>query len=97
MATCVLSHGQVASWEVSGVRPPCQFHYHTSYTKARISVEQDEAIWIPELRAIVMFTCVARYVWLGRRSGGFSTLQLTAVIGRKSPLGLCAEARKHQA
>ena len=95
MATCILTHSQVTAWEVSGIRPPCKYHYHTSFTKAQQAVHGDEAIWIPELRAIVMYTCVLRYVWTGRRSGGYSTLQLTAVVGRKSPIGLCAEARKH--
>lgn len=41
-----------------------------------------------------MFTCVLRYVWIGRRSGGFSALQLTAISGHKSPIGLCAAARR---
>lgn len=81
-------------WESSGKRPPCEFHHHISYTKALAKINEDEATWIPELRAIVIYTCVLRYVWTSKRSGGFSTLQLTGMTGKKSPLGLCAAARK---
>jgi hypothetical protein len=92
---CVLSHEQVRIWEEEGKRPPCKYHHHVSPRVALESIKNDEAFPVKDLRnAIVIYTSVLRYIWQGRRSAGFSTLQLAPVTGRKSPLGLCAEARK---
>jgi hypothetical protein len=82
------------SWQSSGVRPPCQYHHHMSYKKAFAHVQADEAFFVTELRAIVPYTSVLFYVWQGRRSGGYSTMQLCSIQGRKPPTPLCEAARK---
>ena len=95
MAICVLNHLEVKAWEESGkqIRPGCKFHRHLSYKKALAEVEDDNAFWVPELRAIVRYTCVDYYVWQGKRSAGFSAMQLCPIKGRQGPLALCREAR----
>lgn len=84
MSICVLTHDHIKQWESSGVRPPCKYHHHTSYKKAMSQVDDDNAIFVPELRAIVMYTCVIKYIWQGRRSAGFAAMQLCPVIGRST-------------
>lgn len=81
MSICILTHNQVKQWQISGQRPPCIHHIHVSYTKAMRQVTEDNAIFIPELRAIVIYDCVNRYVWRGCKSDGFSVMQLVPVTG----------------
>ena len=80
---CQLFHSQIKTWQETGVRPPCKYHHHMSYTKARQQVEADNAIFISELRAIVMFDCVERYIWQGRLSGGYGVMQLVPISSRR--------------
>lgn len=79
MAVCVLTHNHIKQWQASGQRPPCIHHVHMTYTRAMRQVTEDNAIFIPELRAIVMFDCVLRYVWKGCKSAGFSVMQLVPI------------------
>ena len=79
MAICVLTHQHIADFEKTQERPPCEYHHHTSYKKALTALENDEAIFHAELRAIVIYTCITRYEWKGRSSAGFRTLQLVPV------------------
>ncbi len=76
---CLLSHNQVREWERTGKRPPCQFHHHTSYKKAMMMVEHDEALNYLFVRAVVQYDCVRRYRWTGALSDCTQVMQLLPI------------------
>lgn len=80
MSICVLSHKDLRQWTQSGQRPSCKYHDHTPRHVAEKRVKEDEAHWIPELRAIVIFTCVTDYVLKRTDSAGYQGYQLGPVI-----------------
>lgn len=90
----MLNHQHIKEWELTGQRPPCKYHLHTSYDKAMNAVKADNAFFVVELRAVVFYSSVLTYVWQGKRSGGFSCMQLCPIQGRKPPTQLCESARK---
>lgn len=89
MGACILNHEQEEQWRKTGQRPDCRHHRHTNtYKQAMDMIERDEAYYvhIPNVinsRSIVVYTCVVRYVWQGRKSAGFTAMQLCDIIGRK--------------
>lgn len=57
-------------------------------------LEQNEAYVDPDLPRVIIPYASLHYMWQGRRSAGFSTLQYCRLTGRQGPLPLCDAARK---
>lgn len=79
MGLCVLSHIQMEDWEKTSIRPDCKNHVHTTYTKIIGHLINDEAVFYPEKRAIVIYDCVRGYEWRAKKSLGFSILQMVPI------------------
>ena len=79
MAFCKLSHTQLAMFEESGERPNCLFHHHMSYKKACIMQDNDEAFIVSNLRIVVVYDCVDRYILKTKPSAGYLVKQLCSV------------------
>ena len=76
---CVVTHNQLHQWEKTGNRPNCKQHRHLSYYKALSHILNDEAIWVTDQRAIVIYPCIERYAWRGKRSDHHSCMQLVPI------------------
>jgi len=76
---CMLTHSTVRKWVETGVRPDCDYHWHQSYKIVDAMVRNDEAIWIPNQRAAIVFPCVLSYQWKGKLSGCTRVMQMVPV------------------
>ena len=80
MNVCCMTHNQYKQWELTGIRPDCNHHYHLSFQKAYKKIMEDEAVSYLPQRAIVLYGCVERYAWKGAFSGDARVMQMKPIV-----------------
>lgn len=76
---CVVTHNQLREWQKTGERPSCKHHRHLSYYKVLTHIMNDEATFDSEKRAVVIYPCIERYAWRGKRSDHHSCMQMVPI------------------